>query len=210
MAQRQMRCSARYHRPCRLRRANAQRRLPSRFPFLRHFPLRKHALSPGWASKFPCICGLFARNLDGAGAEWSGARRWRPLQRASNQGAAAAGGVCGSRCRCRLRAYGAPRPCRPKSLEGVIEVLAADNALLDALLVAIAAAITADPMLGGAVEWAQPGSADIEDVEFEVRPARVPQACLSLCSLLPPDHRWPDRPPGETPCPVPLARMRAC
>jgi hypothetical protein len=48
-----------------------------------------------------------------------------------------------------------------------IEVLAADNALLDALLVAIAAGITADPMLGGAVEWAQPGSADIEDVEFE-------------------------------------------
>jgi hypothetical protein len=48
-----------------------------------------------------------------------------------------------------------------------IEVLAADNTLLDALLVAIAAAITADPMLGGAVEWAQPGSADIEDVEFE-------------------------------------------
>ncbi len=44
-----------------------------------------------------------------------------------------------------------------------IEVLAADNALLDALLVAIAAAITADPMLGGAVEWAQPGSADIRN-----------------------------------------------
>ena len=40
-----------------------------RFPFLRHFPLRKHALSPGWAWKFPSICGLFARNLDGAGAE---------------------------------------------------------------------------------------------------------------------------------------------
>ena len=49
----------------------------------------------------------------------------------------------------------------------MIEVLAADNALLDALLVTIAAAVTADPMLGGAVEWAQPGSADIEDVEFE-------------------------------------------
>jgi hypothetical protein len=61
-----------------------------------------------------------------------------------------------------------------------IEVLAADNALLDALLVAIANAITADPMLGGAVEWAQPGSADIEDVEFEgaasARAASLPVA----------------------------------
>jgi hypothetical protein len=37
---------------------------------------------------------------------------------------------------------------------------------LDALLVAISAGITANLMLGGAVEWAQPGSADIEDVEF--------------------------------------------
>ncbi|MCA3365207.1 MAG: hypothetical protein INF79_06270 [Roseomonas sp.] len=59
-----------------------------------------------------------------------------------------------------------------------IEVLAADNALLDALLVTIAAAVTADRMLGGAVEWAQPGSADIEDVEFEgaasVRAASLP------------------------------------
>ena len=48
-----------------------------------------------------------------------------------------------------------------------IEVLASDTTLLDALLMDIAAAVTADPMLGGAVEWAQPGSADIEDVEFE-------------------------------------------
>ena len=48
-----------------------------------------------------------------------------------------------------------------------IEVLASDTTLLDALLMDIAAAITANPMLGGAVEWAQPGSADIEDVEFE-------------------------------------------
>ena len=48
-----------------------------------------------------------------------------------------------------------------------IEVLAADNALLDALLVTIAAGITADPMLGGAVEWAQPGAPAFEDVETE-------------------------------------------
>ena len=61
-----------------------------------------------------------------------------------------------------------------------IEVLAADNTLLDTLLVAIAAAVTADPMLSGAVEWAQPGSADIEDVEFEgaasARAASLPVA----------------------------------
>jgi len=48
-----------------------------------------------------------------------------------------------------------------------IEVLASDTALLDALLVAIAAAVTADPMLGGAVEYAQPGAAAFEDIETE-------------------------------------------
>jgi len=55
---------------------------------------------------------------------------------------------------------------------------AARNALLDALLVDITAAITADRSLGGAVEWAQPGAADFEDVEFEgaaaARAASVP------------------------------------
>ena len=55
---------------------------------------------------------------------------------------------------------------------------AARNALLDALLVAIGAAITADRTLGGAVEWAQPGAPDFEDVEFEgaaaARAALVP------------------------------------
>ena len=44
----------------------------------------------------------------------------------------------------------------------------------------------------------------------KAQPARVPRACLSHCSLPPPAHRWPDRPPGEIPCPVPLVRMRAC
>ncbi len=43
----------------------------------------------------------------------------------------------------------------------------ARNILLDALLVDIAAAITADRTLGGTVEWAQPGAPDFEDVEFE-------------------------------------------
>lgn len=44
---------------------------------------------------------------------------------------------------------------------------AARNTLLDALLVDVAAAITANRTLGGVVEWAQPGSASFEDVEFE-------------------------------------------
>ncbi|MBU8541979.1 hypothetical protein [Falsiroseomonas tokyonensis] len=55
---------------------------------------------------------------------------------------------------------------------------AARNALLDALLVDVAAAITANRTLGGAVEWAQPGSASFEDVEFEgaaaARAAAIP------------------------------------
>ena len=54
----------------------------------------------------------------------------------------------------------------------------ARSTLLDALLVDIAAAITANRTLGGAVEWAQPGSAAFEDVEFEgaaaARAAAVP------------------------------------
>jgi hypothetical protein len=55
---------------------------------------------------------------------------------------------------------------------------AARIALLDALLVDISAAILADRTLGGAVEWAQPGAPEFEDVEFEgaaaARAALVP------------------------------------
>ncbi|MBS7789338.1 hypothetical protein KTR66_05000 [Roseococcus sp. SDR] len=55
---------------------------------------------------------------------------------------------------------------------------AARNTLLDALLVDVAAAITANRTLGGAVEWAQPAGASFEDVEFEgaaaARAAAVP------------------------------------
>ena len=55
---------------------------------------------------------------------------------------------------------------------------AARTALLDGVLMAIAAAIAADRTLGGAVEWAQPGAPDFEDVEFEgaaaARSASVP------------------------------------
>ena len=55
---------------------------------------------------------------------------------------------------------------------------AARNTLLDALLVDIAASITANRTLGGAVEWTQPGSASFEDVEFEgaaaARAAAIP------------------------------------
>jgi hypothetical protein len=57
---------------------------------------------------------------------------------------------------------------------------AARGTLLDALLVDVAAAITADRTLGGAVEWAQPGAPEFEDVEFEgaaaARAASVPVA----------------------------------
>ena len=57
---------------------------------------------------------------------------------------------------------------------------AARTTLLDALLVDIGAAVTTDRTLGGAVEWAQPGAAEFEDVEFEgaaaARAARVPVA----------------------------------
>ncbi len=59
-----------------------------------------------------------------------------------------------------------------------VEVVATDTATLDTLLVEIGAAITADRTLGGAVEWAQPGAADFQDVEFEgaaaARAALVP------------------------------------
>ncbi len=55
---------------------------------------------------------------------------------------------------------------------------AARNALLDALLVDIGAAIIADRALGGAMEWTQPGAPEFQDVEFEgaaaARAALVP------------------------------------
>ncbi len=55
---------------------------------------------------------------------------------------------------------------------------AARNMLLDGMLVDIAAAITADRTLGGAVEWAHPGGATFTDVEFQgaaaARAASVP------------------------------------
>ncbi len=61
-----------------------------------------------------------------------------------------------------------------------VEVVTTTGALLDALLVAIAAAITADRTLGGMVEWAQPGAPEFEDVEVEgaaaARAASVPVA----------------------------------
>jgi hypothetical protein len=55
---------------------------------------------------------------------------------------------------------------------------AARNTLLDALLVDVAGAVVGNRTLGGAVEWAQPGSASFEDVEFEgaaaARAAAIP------------------------------------
>lgn len=59
-----------------------------------------------------------------------------------------------------------------------VEVVAATSALLDALLVDIAAAIAGDRTLGGAVEWAQPGAPTFDDAETEgaaaARAASVP------------------------------------
>jgi hypothetical protein len=57
--------------------------------------------------------------------------------------------------------------------EAQVEVVVAGNtaaaraAALDALLVALAAGIAANRTLGGAVEYAEVGPADLEDVEFE-------------------------------------------
>ncbi|MGK7865208.1 hypothetical protein [Falsiroseomonas sp. E2-1-a4] len=60
----------------------------------------------------------------------------------------------------------------------VVEVVAASTTPLDALLVEIGAAITADRTLGGTVEWAQPGAPSFDDVETEgaatARAAAIP------------------------------------
>jgi hypothetical protein len=59
-----------------------------------------------------------------------------------------------------------------------VEVVATTGALLDALLVDIAAAIASDRTLGGAVDWAQPGAPSFDDAEAEgaaaARAASVP------------------------------------
>lgn len=44
---------------------------------------------------------------------------------------------------------------------------AARAAAIDALLVALAAGVSANRTLGGAVEYAEVGTADLEDIEFE-------------------------------------------
>ncbi|WP_270933383.1 hypothetical protein [Falsiroseomonas oryzae] len=58
---------------------------------------------------------------------------------------------------------------------------AARSALLDALLVVISDAITADRTLSGAVEWAQPGSPEFQDTEFEG--AAAARSALVLVTL---------------------------
>jgi hypothetical protein len=59
-----------------------------------------------------------------------------------------------------------------------VEAVAATGALLDALLVNIAAAIAGDRILGGVVEWAQPGAPSFDDAETEgaaaARAASIP------------------------------------
>ncbi|UFN49231.1 hypothetical protein LPC08_00870 [Roseomonas sp. OT10] len=62
-----------------------------------------------------------------------------------------------------------------------VEVVAATGALLDALLVDIAAAIAGDRTLGGAVEWAQPGAPSFDDAETEgAAAARVASVPVTL------------------------------
>ena len=57
--------------------------------------------------------------------------------------------------------------------EAQVEVVVAGNtaaaraAAIDALLMALAAGIAANRTLGGAVEYAEVGTADLEDIEFE-------------------------------------------
>jgi hypothetical protein len=59
-----------------------------------------------------------------------------------------------------------------------VEVVATTGALLDALLIDIAAAIAGDRTIGGAVEWAQPGAPSFDDAEAEgaasARAASIP------------------------------------
>lgn len=62
-----------------------------------------------------------------------------------------------------------------------VEVLARTQALLDALLVDIAAAVVADRLLGGAVEWAEPGAAMMDDLTFDgAAPARSASVIVTL------------------------------
>ncbi|WPB86387.1 hypothetical protein [Sediminicoccus rosea] len=62
-----------------------------------------------------------------------------------------------------------------------VEVVATTGALLDALLVDIAAAIPGDRTLGGAVEWAQPGAPTFDDAETEgAAPARAASVPITL------------------------------
>ena len=54
-------------------------------------------------------------------------------------------------------------------------------ARLDALLVALAASIAANRTLGGAVEYAEVGAADLEDIEFEgAAPLRAARFSVTL------------------------------
>ena len=60
-----------------------------------------------------------------------------------------------------------PPPFANPSAEPIGEIWFEPPPALDALLVALAAGIAANRTLGGAVEYAQAGPADLEDVEFE-------------------------------------------
>lgn len=58
---------------------------------------------------------------------------------------------------------------------------AARAAALDALLVALAAGVSANRTLGGAVEYAEIGTADLEDIEYEgAAPLRAARFSVTL------------------------------
>ena len=62
-----------------------------------------------------------------------------------------------------------------------VEVVARTQALLNALLVDIAAAIVADRTMGGAADWAEPGPPTFEDVTGEgAAPARSASFVVTL------------------------------
>ena len=58
---------------------------------------------------------------------------------------------------------------------------AARAALLDALLMALSAGVSANRTLGGAVEYAEVGTADLEDIEYEgAAPLRAARFTVTL------------------------------
>jgi hypothetical protein len=87
---------------------------------------------------------------------------------------------------------------------------AARNALLDALMVDVATAITATELSGALWSGRSPAALPPRMSSSRALPRRVPPPSPSPCGSPSPARRWPDPPPGESPCPVPSARTAAC